>query len=142
MTRTATPISQRRSRASSESTAWTEARTALAKRLVDLLLKKGWSQSDLARRAGVGRDVVNKYVNGRALPTPANAKALADALGVEVVALLHGPSAQPPVKVNPKEETPPVAMRSLGDGRAHLQIDMVVPFDLAIQILGLLPRAD
>ncbi len=52
------------------------------RRLSELLLAEGWSQSDLARRADIGRDAVSTYVRGRSLPTPTNLKKMADAFGV------------------------------------------------------------
>ncbi|MEZ0221947.1 MAG: helix-turn-helix transcriptional regulator [Tardiphaga sp.] len=40
----------------------------------------GWSQDDLARRAGVQRQVVSSYENGTRTPHPANLECLVRAL--------------------------------------------------------------
>jgi transcriptional regulator with XRE-family HTH domain len=45
---------------------------------------RGWSDVDLAARAGLDRPHVNQVKNGRAAPTIATALALARALGVPV----------------------------------------------------------
>lgn len=58
------------------------------RRLYNLMISKGWRQSELARRAGLTRDAISTYVNGRSLPSPQNAKKLADALEVPVENLL------------------------------------------------------
>jgi transcriptional regulator with XRE-family HTH domain len=48
------------------------------------LTAKGWTQSELARRADVGKDMISTYVRGRHLPDANNAKKLADAFGITV----------------------------------------------------------
>lgn len=58
------------------------------RRLYRLLLSKGWSQSELARRANLPRYAVSVYVRGKSLPTPGNVKRLAAALGVPETSLL------------------------------------------------------
>jgi transcriptional regulator with XRE-family HTH domain len=49
-----------------------------------LCARRGWSDVDLAARAGLDRAHVNQVKNGRAAPTIATALALARALGVPV----------------------------------------------------------
>ena len=49
-----------------------------------LCAARGWSDVDLAARAGLDRAHVNQVKNGRAVPTIATALALARALGVPV----------------------------------------------------------
>lgn len=58
------------------------------RRLMKLILDRGWNQSDLARAAKLGRDAVSTYVRGRSFPEPRSLKRLADALGVSPEALL------------------------------------------------------
>lgn len=58
------------------------------RRLMELMLDRGWTQSELARRAGIGRDAVSTYVRGRSFPEPRNLRGLADALGVSAGDLL------------------------------------------------------
>lgn len=66
-----------------------------AHRLHTELLKRGWSQSDFARRVWegqtrrvgkydvvVGRDRISAYINAKAKPEPKTLKMMADALGL------------------------------------------------------------
>jgi transcriptional regulator with XRE-family HTH domain len=52
--------------------------------LVRLLGARGWTDGELAARAGLDRTHVNQLKNGRVSPTVATALALARALGVPV----------------------------------------------------------
>jgi len=52
--------------------------------LVRLLGARGWTDGQLATRAGLDRTHVNQIKNGRVTPTVATALALARALGVPV----------------------------------------------------------
>jgi transcriptional regulator with XRE-family HTH domain len=45
--------------------------------------RRAWSQADLARRAGVGKNTVARLEEGRSGAHPGTATKLADALGVE-----------------------------------------------------------
>ena len=65
-------------------------RQEFGRNLWQLLIKRGMTQSDLARASGLGRDSISGYVRGRNLPEPTSAKALADALGVTVEDLYPG----------------------------------------------------
>ena len=49
-----------------------------------LLSARGWTDAELAARAGLDRTHVNQVKNGRARPTVATALAIARALGVPV----------------------------------------------------------
>ena len=55
--------------------------------LVRLLAERGWSDAELAARAGLDRAHLNQVKNGRALPTVATALVLARALGVPVATI-------------------------------------------------------
>lgn len=71
-----------------------------ARRLYELMIAKGWNQSDLARAAfgtratkdgtmdAKGKDAVSSYITGRSLPTKSSLVALANALGVKPEELL------------------------------------------------------
>lgn len=63
-------------------------RQEFARRLSSVIMERGWSQSDLARAAGLGRDAISTYVRGRSLPGPLNLRKLADALGMSPHQLL------------------------------------------------------
>lgn len=53
-------------------------------RVRELMTARGWSQSDLARAAGVGPDRISKYLAGVSLPRIEHARRIAVALGVPV----------------------------------------------------------
>ena len=52
--------------------------------VLTLCTARGWTDAELARRAGLDRAFVNELKNGRALPTVATALRVARALGVPV----------------------------------------------------------
>ena len=56
----------------------------LGKRIVELRLKKGWSQRDLAYECGKEPQSIERVENGKSNPTAFYLKELADALGVTV----------------------------------------------------------
>lgn len=58
------------------------------KRLYQLMVAKGWHQSELARRADVARDSISTYIRGVSLPEAGNLEKLAKALGIEPADLL------------------------------------------------------
>lgn len=64
------------------------AKLQFGKIIKKLILEKGWTQSELARRAGLPRDSVSVYVRGKSLPTPQSLHRLASALGVKAQELL------------------------------------------------------
>ena len=55
--------------------------------LAGLLAERGWTDAELAARAGLDRAHLNQVKNGRALPTVATALVLSRALGVPVAAI-------------------------------------------------------
>lgn len=59
-------------------------RQEFGRRLHKILLERRWNQSELARQAGMKRDSISAYINGKRWPTPASQKAMADALGTSV----------------------------------------------------------
>lgn len=110
-----------------------------AKRLLNAMSGHGWNGSEVARRASkyheVTRDNVSNYLNGKQLPGPAKLNALAKALGMEIAELLP--------HRRPESSLPaPTQMRDLGNGRAHLNIDRVVPFKLALEILRMIEQTN
>lgn len=79
------------------------------RRLYQLMLSRGWNQSELARQAGLPRDSVSTYIRGVALPTQKSLSALASALGKQpsdllpnaVQAPLEGEDPSFEIKVSP-----------------------------------------
>jgi transcriptional regulator with XRE-family HTH domain len=110
-------------------------RQEFGRRLYNLMLAKGWHQSELARRAGLPRDRVSTYVRGAAMPTPANVDALAKALGVDAEAILpnHLMSAI-------DEDAPALEIRSspAAPGKAWLRVNRLVTLATAVRIADLL----
>lgn len=58
--------------------------------LKQIRLQKGWSQQDLADRAGIGQDTISGIESGRREPHPSTLRKLAIALGVQVAEFLPG----------------------------------------------------
>lgn len=58
------------------------------RRLYQLMIGRGWHQSELARRAGLNRDSISTYIRGSSLPTPLNLQKLAAAFDMAPEALL------------------------------------------------------
>jgi transcriptional regulator with XRE-family HTH domain len=111
-----------------------------AKRLQHLMTEKGWNQSDMARAAAkfmpdkkFNRDNISLYVRGSQLPGPVRLKALCRALGVEQDALMPAGAV-----ATVDENSPPLALRPLGNGNDWLQVNQAVPHDVAMQIMVLL----
>jgi transcriptional regulator with XRE-family HTH domain len=57
-------------------------------RIVELRLKKGWSQRDLAFECGKEPQSIERVENGKTNPTIFYLKEIADALGVKISTLL------------------------------------------------------
>jgi transcriptional regulator with XRE-family HTH domain len=111
-------------------------RRIFRERVKELLLDKGWNQSELARRADVGRDQISTYLrdNPRSLPTPSTLVKIARALGVSTNELLptagnlHAASALP------------AEMYGDEDGY-RVKINIKLPFARAIEVLKLVQLA-
>lgn len=54
------------------------------------MLRKGWNQSELARRSGLQRNAISTYKRGLNYPTPSSLHSLAKALGMAPDDLLPG----------------------------------------------------
>lgn len=67
-----------------------DATQVFGRRLYELMMAKGWNQSELARRAGLERHDVSYYIRGGDYPTPRHMKGLAAALGVTPRDLIPG----------------------------------------------------
>lgn len=106
------------------------------RRLHQLLLRKGWTQSELARRAGLPRDSISTYVRGTVFPSRLSLDKVAAALGVESESLLPNivegataRSAHPSFEMKATETEP---------GRVWLRVDRAVSFSTAAKIAALL----
>lgn len=110
-------------------------RQEFGRRLYNLMLQKQYSQSDLARASGMGRDSISQYVRGRSVPSPKNLAKLADALDVEVNVLFPNYDAQ----ANAVEQ-PTFEMKSIESDAEHfwLRINMKVPAEKALAVMQIL----
>lgn len=59
----------------------------IGQRIIELRMKKGWSQSDLARAAGKDRQAMEKLENGRVNPTLFSLFEIAQALQVPLATI-------------------------------------------------------
>ncbi len=107
---------------------------AFSTRLHRMLMDRGWSQSELARRSGLTRDNISVYVTGRGIPSHASMLKLASALNVPVAKLAPehyvdaGRNGRAPYKLTIDDS-----------GKANLHVDIEgIDADLAIQIIRML----
>ena len=109
------------------------------RKLHAILLERGWNQSEMARRAGIGRDAISTYVRGRSLPEPATLKRMAEALGMEPTELL--PNAFEAAVDN---GLPALEIReAVGHpGKAWIRVNQRVSTQQAIRIMQILQERD
>lgn len=123
-----------------------------AARLNRAMLNKGWSQSELARRATqalpaqanigsggkpeIGRHLVSSYIRGVHMPTQVVLETLAKVLGVKVEDLVPETEAEW-VSSSPA----PFTISASAQGNVRLKIDMDLPLDVALEIAALLKKA-
>lgn len=105
------------------------------RRLYNAMLRKGWTQSELARRSDVKRDSVSTYVRGVSLPGPLNLKKLAAALEVSESELLPNH-----IEAAIDEDVPSLELKiSSSDSRvAWLRVNRLVSTSAAVQIVEIL----
>lgn len=113
------------------------AKKQFAARIWNLMVAKGWTQAELARRAGLGRYVINAYINANSLPTPESAKKLADALGVTVNRLY--PGAEEDFSATGDGLTP-FEMKTTSAGKMFVRLNMEMSFDAAGDIFATLQK--
>ena len=126
-----------------------------AARLNAALDERGWSQSELARRAGIRRDAVSTYCRAAAMPSKVLLDKIAKALGGSAAELLDGslppavvppavaPRSKPAAAPKPKpavvRSSPAgIELRQEAAGELRLCIDRVVTVEQAMQILTIL----
>lgn len=110
-------------------------RADFGRRLMALMLKEGINQSELARRAGLGRDSISGYVNGRNFPDPKNANALAQVFGIPVEQLY----AESVDRALEKEALSfEIRVAAGHPGKAWLRVNQIVSFSTAAKVATLL----
>jgi transcriptional regulator with XRE-family HTH domain len=109
--------------------------TTLASKLKALLPERGLDQAELARRSGIKANSISRYLAGLNMPRPAQLAKLAAALGVEMRDLLaEDPAAPAATSANLLCLTQTAA----SSGMVRLQVDQMLPGELATQIVALL----
>jgi len=85
------------------------AKEEFAARLRELREGRGWTQAELAVKAGVSAAAVAQWERARFEPTWSNVIALADALGVPIEAFRQAPAVLPPRRKagRPRKPRPP-----------------------------------
>lgn len=123
-----------------------EQREAFASRLTALRVAKGWSQSELARRAKLhahgrsfGRDNISKYESATTMPLPLFQAALAKALGVSPSELIPESTSIWDV---PGEVADELEFKKVGQDRARVRFNREMPIELAFRIMGMLQSLD
>mgnify|MGYP007083448687 CR=1 FL=1 len=109
-----------------------------ARRLNRLRIEKDWTQSDLAKKSGLLRNIVSLYCRGEATPGELNVIRLAKALGCEPKDLIPGfeiagESDMP--RPAPAPETETVEFRTPPGGKAVVRVQRVVKNATAMRIL-------
>lgn len=110
-----------------------------AKRLYERMTGKGWTQSQLARYAGLNRDAMSTYIRARSMPSPESLAKLAKALDCKPEELMpnyyEAAVAEQPAKMELREVHGE-------EGLMWLKVNMRLPKATAIKIFMLLNEAD
>lgn len=106
-----------------------------ASRLYRMTRERDWSQSDLARAAGITRDAVSTYFTAKSLPEMKNAAKLAEALGISVDELLPSRTAEAIDRDPPAFE---VKASAQNPGKSTLRINCLVSTKTALEIMRLI----
>lgn len=122
-----------------------------ARRLYKALVEKGWSQSDLARRAfgtktdergykvAKGRDRISVYLRGAGYPEPRTLQKIAKVLRMSVEDLapeIHSATID--------RERPEVMIHQAAghSDKVHLVVNKIVPYLVATKVMDLINEAD
>jgi transcriptional regulator with XRE-family HTH domain len=105
------------------------------RRLYQLMLARGWNQSELARKADLPRDSVSTYIRGRTLPTPKSLQAMADALGVTPADILPNS-----IESAVDEDMPSIEMRvsTSAPSMAWLRVNRLVSLSTAAKVIEMI----
>jgi transcriptional regulator with XRE-family HTH domain len=112
------------------------ARRELGSRLFSALREREWNQSDLARAAGVPRELISTYVTGKAFPSPKSLMKITRALGYSRVEELI-PTV---IGMQQRDEQAPVDIRTWpgNPAMAWIKVNQAVPLAIAGEIVTLL----
>lgn len=109
------------------------------KRLYNLMIRKGWHQSELARQSGLPRDSISVYIRGKSLPTPTSLPALALALGISTEELLPNH-----IEGAIDEDHPSMEFKVSPNApdKAWLRVNRLVTVRMALKIMDMLETDD
>lgn len=110
-----------------------------ARRVYRLMVQRGWTQSDLARHAGLPRDAISVYVRAKSLPTPVNLAELAACFNMKPEELLPNI-----VETAIDNDQPAFEMRAstAAPGKVWLRVNRAVSMATAVKIAELLEQDD
>ena len=111
-------------------------REDLARKLRLALHAREWNQSDLARAAGLPRELISSYVRGGSFPTSRSLRRLADALQLKLEEL--APQAPGMFQWEPP---PTMEISGMANGMARIMVNTVVPIGVALEIGRLIQGA-
>ncbi len=117
----------------------TSTKEEFAKRLYHAMENKGWTQSQLARYAGLNRDAVSTYIRGRSMPSPESLNKMAKVLDVKAEDLLPN-YFESAVHAQPTR----MELKEIHgeDGYMWLKLDMRLPREIAVKVFMLVNEAD
>lgn len=111
-------------------------REELARKLRLALHARDWNQSDLARAAGLSRELISTYCRGTSYPTPRSLRRMAEALNMK------------PEELSPQapglfqwEPPPTMEITGMANGMARITLNTVVPMGVALRIGQLIEGA-
>jgi transcriptional regulator with XRE-family HTH domain len=111
----------------------------IAGRIAEMRRDRGWSQAELARRAGLNRNVVNTTENESSFPTRENLERMARALSVELSKITD-------VYVEEAHHRAPAALNITEaknrPGFAWIQVNRLVRSTTALKIYQLIAEDD
>jgi transcriptional regulator with XRE-family HTH domain len=110
------------------------------RRLQQLMLRKEWNQSDVARKADLGRDAISMYIRGKSFPEPKNLAKLARAFGMTAAELL--PNAE--IRAIDADQLPMLEIKQAANhpDKVMLRINRMVNMTQAAAIVAILRDAN
>ena len=110
-----------------------------ARRLHHMILERGWNQSELARRSGIGRDAVSTYVRGRSFPEAKTLRKISQALGVEPTELLPNT-----IETAIEEDEPALSIREAAGhpDKVWLKVNRMATPSQALRVMQILHETD
>jgi len=106
------------------------------RRLQSLMMAREWNQSDVARKAGLGRDAISTYIRGKSFPEPKNLAKLARAFGLAAAELM--PNAE--IRAIEADQLPMLEIKQVSGhpDKVMLRINRTVTMEQAAAIVALL----